>query len=1141
MYRLRVNSILTLLFLISKLYAVNLGEDYTPNKEPDDTFSYIQTDPTSGTSWCAIAPNYTYFGLDDKLDILKDWYLNNKTFSDYCRSLRETPCGRYLDSQFNHILETLPLLTEITENQFYETVQETYYCVDLIATTKKPNSQLKCDENEFYSECGTSCEPTCNEVDIPYFCEDDVCELGCFCSRGYVRDSYRNCVLKEDCLEGFTEYEVEFKKTDGNITKIEKDTLVVNLDDHSPSNITCQNSNEIYTNCLDCEDTCEFFDFITNELPVRKCACTLSGCTCKPGYARVNGFCIEAKLFCKDLECSGRPNENFQACYGHVSVCKGSEDCANRDEFKKEENDEKSVCDLSEMPSCQPGCICNEGYSRNNQGYCIRNKECGRCFEQKFDNEISTTLVGGFTPQCEGLQDVWYNPLQFHSGTGERWCAIVPKYSFLPISSKYIYKMEEVLPEHPLSEISMKPVGLVNDEPGLPAAIILSGSDPSNEPFNLPTSLSHEDLIYYCNEMAVSECALELENILKEFDEEITDVVLSNESDRLTSCQKLIQNTPKFPISCPVNQIYNSCGTSSSCEDTCQTVADERFKLLTGQERPGKINKICNKMCVEGCFCEKGYVKNNENDCILVDECPVQPEIILCEKENEEHTECLNCEITCESYNSKMEPEICNCQTKGCTCIPGYARHNGHCIKAEQHCENINCQGRVNEIFHSCDGHQCGPNTCESLTGPQIMCRMFPGCSPGCLCEPGFYRDDKKNCISINECGRCTPTLGATGLLGPLPDLNLPSTGLSLVAGAAGGAVSSLAGFLNKFQPKCDRSNTNSYFSLVQKDPNSKQSWCTIIPKYSYLPASSKFTYEENEISPELLLEHCQEMIASDCNRNLENYFYNATYNAGQRTWPEITKVEMKKAVENIPSCVNMILATPKIPKILTNCEKQKKRFAKVKIDVKTVFLPECDEEGNYKLVQNFNSRSWCVKDVETSPEPVMLYMKFYQKLSNIFCENLPDHICYDQDTFYCKNQICNLADKNMVYLPCSNDCLQGTCSNTDKSKCTAHCYGSCFCRPGYILDEKSRNCVRKDHCQLPCDKAALYRTPNVKGFTPTCGPDGKGIWSSFYIFTKIDRFHVISVKTTPSLNQRSSRNIIINKLVQFIIAPVII
>lgn len=58
---------------------------------------------------------------------------------------------------------------------------------------------------------------------------------------------------------------------------------------------------------------------------------------------------------------------------------------------------------------------------------------------------------------------------------------------------------------------------------------------------------------------------------------------------------------------CSPNEEYNVCGTS--CEQTCQEI--------------GAAPRLCNHMCVVGCFCVAGYVRPNgqSNSCIKEADC----------------------------------------------------------------------------------------------------------------------------------------------------------------------------------------------------------------------------------------------------------------------------------------------------------------------------------------------------------------------------------------------------------------------------------------------------------------------------------------------------------------------------------------
>lgn len=58
---------------------------------------------------------------------------------------------------------------------------------------------------EYYLECGSNCEPTCNE---PWSSCYQRCNAGCFCGQGYLREYRHNgyCVRPIDCPIDTCEY-----------------------------------------------------------------------------------------------------------------------------------------------------------------------------------------------------------------------------------------------------------------------------------------------------------------------------------------------------------------------------------------------------------------------------------------------------------------------------------------------------------------------------------------------------------------------------------------------------------------------------------------------------------------------------------------------------------------------------------------------------------------------------------------------------------------------------------------------------------------------------------------------------------------------------------------------------------------------
>ncbi|XP_066581808.1 chymotrypsin inhibitor-like [Prorops nasuta] len=56
----------------------------------------------------------------------------------------------------------------------------------------------RCGENEEFTTCGTSCEPSCTRLQ-PDICTLN-CVIGCQCKSEYVRNTATNkCVLTRDC------------------------------------------------------------------------------------------------------------------------------------------------------------------------------------------------------------------------------------------------------------------------------------------------------------------------------------------------------------------------------------------------------------------------------------------------------------------------------------------------------------------------------------------------------------------------------------------------------------------------------------------------------------------------------------------------------------------------------------------------------------------------------------------------------------------------------------------------------------------------------------------------------------------------------------------------------------------------------
>ncbi|KAM9312911.1 allergen Api m 6.03 / Api m 6.04-like [Gastrophryne carolinensis] len=68
-------------------------------------------------------------------------------------------------------------------------------------------------------------------------------------------------------------------------------------------------------------------------------------------------------------------------------------------------------------------------------------------------------------------------------------------------------------------------------------------------------------------------------------------------------------NARSMPKFCEANEERSDCGGNISCQRTCQNLNEEAI--------------MCNKMCMPGCVCVKGYVLRSYDDrvCIPIQEC----------------------------------------------------------------------------------------------------------------------------------------------------------------------------------------------------------------------------------------------------------------------------------------------------------------------------------------------------------------------------------------------------------------------------------------------------------------------------------------------------------------------------------------
>ncbi|KAJ6635855.1 Zonadhesin [Pseudolycoriella hygida] len=175
------------------------------------------------------------------------------------------------------------------------------------------------------------------------------------------------------------------------------------------------------------------------------------------------------------------------------------------------------------------------------------------------------------------------------------------------------------------------------------------------------------------------------------------------------------------------NEIYSKCG--SACPLTCENYNKQL---------------MCTLQCVEGCFCEKGHVRDGAGNCVLPADCPKG----RCIQKNEIYTTCgTACPPTCGNY--KNPPKACTKQCViGCQCQDGYVRNeaDGSCVLPSKCPATQVCP--LNEVFTTC-GTAC-PLTCDNYKNPPQACTLQ--CVIGCQCQKGYVKDSDGKCILPSDC-----------------------------------------------------------------------------------------------------------------------------------------------------------------------------------------------------------------------------------------------------------------------------------------------------------------------------------------------------------------------------------------------------
>lgn len=81
----------------------------------------------------------------------------------------------------------------------YVTFEDWTYLLSKFSFIISTADKRFCPENEFYTECGASCQTECATLNKPCLIVNKRCPDGCYCNKGYARDANRICIPISEC------------------------------------------------------------------------------------------------------------------------------------------------------------------------------------------------------------------------------------------------------------------------------------------------------------------------------------------------------------------------------------------------------------------------------------------------------------------------------------------------------------------------------------------------------------------------------------------------------------------------------------------------------------------------------------------------------------------------------------------------------------------------------------------------------------------------------------------------------------------------------------------------------------------------------------------------------------------------------
>ncbi|XP_073952243.1 zonadhesin-like isoform X2 [Choristoneura fumiferana] len=566
-----------------------------------------------------------------------------------------------------------------------------------------PYVQPKCGPNEYFEVCSYPCpSQNCSTLWTKYQCPEACCKPECRCKDGFLRDDKSGkCIRQDECFN------------------------------------PCGPLEHFVRGSSECQKTCANY-MVTGPQSLCK---PFTGCVCNEGRVRINdngtGVCVPPKQ-CPARKCP--LFEHWEAC---PSVCQ-NETCMSKNPDYK--------CLLPAIPlPCKPRCICDKGFLRNTFGQCIPENHCPikkcpvnevwRCASM-CPRDSCKTLEPGF--KCPpGIISVCIPACACKDGflRNEKGRCI-PK-EFCPTSlrcgiNEVAVDCASVIPQTCESVYTLyKPVGKVPCKPGCDCR---PGYLRNKRNICVPSEFCPTVPQNQCGpNQEYKECGTACEPSCADLDNPnqiCTDQCVAGcfckdgyRKDDQGNC--VTRDKCPLPVCTQPNEVATDCG--SGCNDrNC-----DDYK---------RTDIVCPAVCIRGCFCAPGYVRNAYGVCIPPNQCPHKP---VCLQANEEYQSCgSSCPDNCDNYLDNKRICTANC-VPGCNCKAGFVRNleDKTCVKPEQ-CPSKNCTG-LNESLNLCASY-C-PVTCANrFTNGDWLCATV--CRTACDCISGTLRNDSGVCVPVEQC-----------------------------------------------------------------------------------------------------------------------------------------------------------------------------------------------------------------------------------------------------------------------------------------------------------------------------------------------------------------------------------------------------